>query len=179
MRLARRHVRRLWDGTATGADEAAYRACHAAVFRPILNKLGFDCLELVISGGAPLPPETTALWHMYGVNVLEIYGQTEEAGGIITGQRGQFPRPGNVGTAPDGWMCVLPMTARFWCVAPTCSNAIGAMMMQRAPSNMRTAGCGPATSAHGRTVRLRLDRSRARFHRDVRRQDDIAFVHRE
>lgn len=103
MRFARRHVRKLWDGTATGADEAAYRACHAAVFRPILNKLGFDCLELVISGGAPLPPETTALWHMYGVNVLEIYGQTEEAGGIITGQRGQFPRPGNVGTAPDGW----------------------------------------------------------------------------
>jgi long-chain acyl-CoA synthetase len=103
MRLARRHVRRLWDGTATGADEAAYRACHAAVFRPILNKLGFDGLEFVICGGAPLPPETMALWHMYGVNVLEIYGQTEEAGGIITGQRGQFPRPGNVGTAPDGW----------------------------------------------------------------------------
>jgi long-chain acyl-CoA synthetase len=102
-RLARRHVRRLWDGTTTAADEAAYRACHAAVFRPILNKLGFDCLELVICGGAPLPPETTALWHMYGVNVLEIYGQTEEAGGIIAGQRGQFPRPGNVGTAPDGW----------------------------------------------------------------------------
>ena len=102
-RLARRHVRRLWDGTATAAEEAAYRACHAAVFRPILNKLGFDCLELVICGGAPLPPETAALWHMYGVNVLEIYGQTEEAGGIIAGQRGQFPRPGNVGTAPEGW----------------------------------------------------------------------------
>jgi long-chain acyl-CoA synthetase len=103
MRLARRHVRKRWDGTMVGADEAAYRACHAAVFRPILNKLGFDCLELVISGGAPLPPETMALWHMYGVNVLEIYGQTEEAGGIISGQRGQFPRPGNVGTAPEGW----------------------------------------------------------------------------
>jgi long-chain acyl-CoA synthetase len=103
MRLARRHVRKCWDGTVTGTDEAAYRACHTAVFRPILNKLGFDCLELVICGGAPLPPETMALWHMYGVNVLEIYGQTEEAGGIIAGQRGQFPRPGNVGTAPDGW----------------------------------------------------------------------------
>jgi len=103
MRLARRHVRRLWDGAATGTDEAAYRACHAAVFRPILNKLGFDGLEFVICGGAPLPPETMALWQMYGVNVLEVYGQTEEAGGIIAGQRGQFPRPGNVGAAPDGW----------------------------------------------------------------------------
>ena len=80
-----------------------YRAWHAAVFRPILNKLGFDQLELVVSGGAPLPTETMALWHMYGVNVVEMYGQTEGAGGIIAGQRGPFPRPGTVGTVPDGW----------------------------------------------------------------------------
>jgi long-chain acyl-CoA synthetase len=103
MRLARRHVRKRWDGSAGAADAAAYRACHAAVFRPILNKLGFDRLELVISGGAPLPPDTMALWHMYGVNVLEMYGQTEEAGGIVSGQRGRFPRPGDVGTPPPGW----------------------------------------------------------------------------
>ena len=69
----------------------------------LAKKIGFDGLEFVICGGAPLPPETMALWQMYGVNVLEVYGQTEEAGGIIAGQRGQFPRPGNVGAAPDGW----------------------------------------------------------------------------
>ena len=74
----------------------------ALVFRPILNKLGFDKLELVVSGGAALPLETTALWHIYGVNVVEMYGQTEEAGGIITGQRGPFPRPGDVGPPVDG-----------------------------------------------------------------------------
>ena len=39
---------------------------------------------------------------MYGVNVVEMYGQTEEAGGIISGQRGPFPRPGNVGTPVEG-----------------------------------------------------------------------------
>jgi long-chain acyl-CoA synthetase len=32
-----------------------------------------------------------------------MYGQTETAGGIIAGQRGPFPEPGNVGTAPAGW----------------------------------------------------------------------------
>ena len=78
------------------------RVLRAFVFRPILNKLGFDQLELVVSGGAPLPAETMALWHMYGVNVVEMYGQTEEAGGIIAGQRGPFPRPGSVGTPVDG-----------------------------------------------------------------------------
>ena len=34
-------------------------------------------------GPIPLPAETMALWHMYGVNVCEMYGQTEFAGGII------------------------------------------------------------------------------------------------
>lgn len=102
MRFAREHAKRRWSGTATPVQEMLYRSLHAAVFRPILNKLGFDQLELVISGGAPLPAETMALWHMYGVNLVEIYGQTEEAGGIISGQRGPFPRPGNVGAIVKG-----------------------------------------------------------------------------
>jgi len=102
MRVARDHVRRRWDGSRTTAREALYRVLHALIFRPILNKLGLDKLELVVSGGAGLPAETAALWHMYGVNVVEMYGQTEEAGGIIAGQRGPFPRPGNVGTPVEG-----------------------------------------------------------------------------
>jgi len=103
MRFARAHARRRWSGSVTAAQEAIYRAFHTAIFRPILNKLGFDQLELVVSGGAPLPAETMALWHMYGVNVVEMYGQTEGAGGIVAGQRGPFPAPGTVGTVPEGW----------------------------------------------------------------------------
>jgi long-chain acyl-CoA synthetase len=103
MRIARRHARRRWVGSVTLADRILYFLCHRAVFKPILNKLGFDQLEVVIAGGAPLPAETMALWHMYGVNVVEMYGQTETAGGIISGQRGPFPRPGDVGIAPFGW----------------------------------------------------------------------------
>jgi long-chain acyl-CoA synthetase len=103
MRFARGHARRRWDGTTDLAQDWLYGLIRAIVFRPILNKLGFDRLELVVSGGASLPADTMALWQMYGVNVVEMYGQTEEAGGIVTGQRGPFARPGNVGTAPDGW----------------------------------------------------------------------------
>jgi long-chain acyl-CoA synthetase len=107
MRFARGHARRRWAGERRFAEDALYRACRAGVFLPILNKLGFDRLELVVCAGAPLPPETMALWQMLGLNVVEMYGQTETAGGIICGQRGPFPRPGDVGTAPAGWQVRL------------------------------------------------------------------------
>jgi long-chain acyl-CoA synthetase len=105
--FARKHARARWDARPGFLREALYRACRAGVFVPILNKLGFDRLELVICAGAPLPPDTMALWHMLGVNVTEMYGQTETAGGIISGQRGPFPRPGDVGTVPAGWQVRL------------------------------------------------------------------------
>ena len=161
MRFARRHARRRWDGTASGLHEAAYRALQALVFRPILNKLGFDRLELVISGGASLPAETAALWQIYGVNVVEMYGQTEEAGGIIAGQRGPFARPGNVGTAVDGWRSRSPTTAKCWCAARICSTATGKTMTRRARSSAPTAGCAPAMSANGVTALCALSIARA------------------
>jgi long-chain acyl-CoA synthetase len=102
MRFARAHAARRWNGRSTAVQSAVYTLARALIFRPILNKFGFDALELVVSGGAALPAETMALWHIYGVNVVEMYGQTEEAGGIISGQRGSFPRPGNVGTPVAG-----------------------------------------------------------------------------
>jgi long-chain acyl-CoA synthetase len=107
MRVGRAFARRRWDGTSNPAARTVYGLMHAAAFRPILNKLGFDALELVICGGAPVPPETIALWQIWGVNVCEIYGQTETAGAIISGQQGPFPRPGDVGTAPSGWQIKL------------------------------------------------------------------------
>ena len=100
MRIARAQARARWESGSS--DSATYKAARAFVFLPLLEKLGLDRLELIISGGAPLPAETMALWQMWGVNVCEIYGQTEEAGAIIAGQRGPFPRPGSVGTVASG-----------------------------------------------------------------------------
>ena len=107
MHIARAYARRRWNGAGGLVERALYRACRASVFLPILNKLGFDQLELVVCAGAPLPTQTMALWQMLGINVVEMYGQTETAGGIICGQRGPFPRPGDVGTVPAGWQVKL------------------------------------------------------------------------
>lgn len=100
LRYGRGYAKRRWDGTATGPATLAYRLLHAVAFRPMLNKLGFDQLQFVVCGGAPLPQETAALWQIYGVNVVEVYGQTETSGAMICGQRGPFPRPGDVGIPP-------------------------------------------------------------------------------
>lgn len=102
MRVGRRQARTRWEQGPQASQALSYRLARAAVFGPVLSKLGFDRLRLVVSGGAPLPPETMALWQVWGVNVVEMYGQTETAGAIIAGQTGPFPRPGDVGTPPPG-----------------------------------------------------------------------------
>ncbi|GIX13449.1 MAG: fatty-acid--CoA ligase [Paracoccaceae bacterium] len=100
MRIARRALDRRWQGRDPGP---AWRLARAAVFDPALTRLGLDRLQLAVSGGAPMPADTARFWQMLGVNLVEMYGQTETAGGIIAGQRGPFPRPGTVGTVPEGW----------------------------------------------------------------------------
>src|SRR5882724_6670190 len=74
----------------------------ALVFRWLLEKVGFARVRLVISSGAPLSPAVATLWQVWGVNLCEAYGQTETGGAVVSGQRGPYPRPGDVGTpAPN------------------------------------------------------------------------------
>jgi long-chain acyl-CoA synthetase len=107
MRIGRASARRRWEHTAgpetAGASTAVMQAlARALAFGPLLRKLGLDRIELMLSGGAPLAPETMALWQIWGVNLVEVYGQTETGGAFISGQPAPFPRPGNVGTIVRG-----------------------------------------------------------------------------
>ena len=179
LRFARGHARRRWDGEAGLAREALYRACRAGVFVPILNKLGFDRLELVICAGAPLPPETMALWQMLGVNVVEMYGQTETAGGIISGQRGPFPAPRQRRHGGHGLGGQARRRRRSAGEEPRSVR----LLLEQSGRNPRHQGRG-RLAAHRRHRRMERERaparrSRARLHRDLRRQDDLAVVHRE
>ena len=96
-------MKNVWEGKRNLLISLLYFICYQLSFRPILNKIGFDKLKIVLSGGAPLPTQVMALWQIYGVNLLELYGQTETGGAIISGQGQHFPRPGNVGVPPVGW----------------------------------------------------------------------------
>ena len=103
MAAGRRALELRWDGEGISAPWRFSSAlARATVFRWLLEKVGFAKAELVISSGAPLPPPVAMLWQTWGVNLCEAYGQTETGGALVTGQRGPYPRPGDVGTgAPN------------------------------------------------------------------------------
>jgi len=103
MAAGRRALELRWSGEGIGAPwRLSSRLARATVFRWLLEKVGLARAELVISSGAPLPPPVAMLWQTWGVNLCEAYGQTETGGALVTGQRGPYPRPGDVGTgAPN------------------------------------------------------------------------------
>lgn len=100
--LGRRAALARRRGGASPAARVGAALARALVFRWLLEKVGFARVRLVLSSGAPLPPAVATLWQAWGVNLCEAYGQTETGGALVSGQRGQCPRPGDVGTpAPN------------------------------------------------------------------------------
>ena len=101
MTVGRRALDRRWTRGSSGASLGAAFA-RMILFRWLLEKVGFARAELVISSGAPLPAAVAALWQAWGVNLCEAYGQTETGGALVSGQRGPYPPPGDVGAvAPN------------------------------------------------------------------------------
>ena len=144
---------RALGGARRRARRVPTRSLAPLAFRPLLNKLGLDALQLVISGGAPLPPETMALWQIWGVNVCEIYGQTEEAGAHHHRPARSVPAPRRRRHA----RARLGAEARRVGRDPHSRRARvrgipRATRRPRARSAATMAGCAPATSANGRTA---------------------------
>ena len=100
MRISRAWLAQRWAGSVSVPVGAARAVAQALVLRWLLDKIGYARARLVISSGAPLPPAVAALWQAWGVNLLELYGQTET--GVVTAQRDRYPRPGDVGVAAPG-----------------------------------------------------------------------------
>jgi len=98
--IARRALQRRQDGHAPRRGSRLLEPlARGLIFRWLLEKVGFARVALVISSGAPLPPPVATLWQAWGVNLCEAYGQTETGGALISGQRGPYPTPGDVGVA--------------------------------------------------------------------------------
>ena len=53
---------------------------YAAMFRALRDRLGFSKVRSAMTGGAALGPDVFRFFHALGVNLKQIYGQTEVAG---------------------------------------------------------------------------------------------------
>ena len=95
--VGRQHLYNVWDKRAELLTKVVYLLCYYTVFRPILNKMGFAKLKMVISTGSHLPGKLMTLWQIYGLNLSESYGLAETGAGIVAAQESVFPRPGDVG----------------------------------------------------------------------------------
>ena len=57
-----------------------YWLAYAAMFRALRDRLGFSKVRTAMTGGAALGPDVFRFFHALGVNLKQIYGQTEVAG---------------------------------------------------------------------------------------------------
>lgn len=71
------------------------------VRKQVLTQLGLDQVRYALSGGAPLPPDLHQWYLDLGLELLEIYGMTENLG-VSHGSRSGQGRVGYVGQARDG-----------------------------------------------------------------------------
>ena len=57
-----------------------YWVAYAAMFRALRDRLGFSKVRSAMTGGAALGPDVFRFFHALGINLKQIYGQTEVAG---------------------------------------------------------------------------------------------------
>jgi long-chain acyl-CoA synthetase len=57
-----------------------YGLAYTALFRALRDRLGFSNVKSAITGGAALGPDVFRFFHALGVNLKQIYGQTEISG---------------------------------------------------------------------------------------------------
>ncbi|MCA1927815.1 MAG: AMP-binding protein [Calditerrivibrio sp.] len=64
----------------TIGQKISYWIAYILLFRKLKERLGFTYLRSAMTGGAALGPDTFRFFHALGINLKQIYGQTEIAG---------------------------------------------------------------------------------------------------
>jgi long-chain acyl-CoA synthetase len=71
------------------------------VYRPVRDQLGLRRTKWVLTGGAPLGPDTFRFFRSIGVNLKQVYGSTETTG-LVSLQPDQEANPTTAGRAVPG-----------------------------------------------------------------------------
>ena len=81
--------------------EALYQLAYSTVFRKLKERLGFDRMRLAITTAAPISSDVIHFFQSIGVNLIEVYGQTEVTGPTSVSEPGRL-KFGTVGAPLTG-----------------------------------------------------------------------------
>jgi long-chain acyl-CoA synthetase len=105
---------------AAGPWRALRRVASLLAFRSMLDKLGLSRIRHAYSGGAPLGPEIFAFFRAIGLNLKQVYGQTEAAGICVVHPDGEVraetvgrPTPGTRVRISEGGEILVASPAVF------------------------------------------------------------------
>ena len=102
MEVAKRVGPQILDGKpVSGSDKLMYRLGEVLVFGPLKNTLGFTNVRVGYTAGEAIGPEIFDFYRALGINLKQLYGQTE-ASVFITQQPDNEVRPDTVGVASPG-----------------------------------------------------------------------------
>ena len=100
--LGRRMVEKtLREGREPAGWRLLYRLGYPILYRPLLDKLGLLRVRLAISGSAPISPDILKFYRALGLEISEVYGQTEGAG-VTHIHHGRDVKVGSVGKPLPG-----------------------------------------------------------------------------
>lgn len=103
MGVARAVSARRWQGRVVPWYLAAASALtRKVVFVPLLAKVGMDRIQVTWTASGSMTPDVAALWHMWGLDLRELFGTTETCGSVLAQWDRSFPEPGTIGKClPD------------------------------------------------------------------------------
>ncbi|MDA8586794.1 AMP-binding protein [Rhodobacteraceae bacterium] len=102
MRLARRVGPKILDGeSVSGMDRLKYKLGNFFVYGPLRNRAGLSNVRVAYTAGEAIGPELFAFWRSLGINLKQLYGQTE-ASVFITQQPDNEVRADTVGVPSPG-----------------------------------------------------------------------------
>jgi long-chain acyl-CoA synthetase len=102
MALARRVGPRLLDGQPVGLwDRLLYRIGEILIYGPVRDRAGMSRVRVAYTAGEAIGPEIFDFWRSLGINLKQLYGQTE-ASVFITQQPDGEVRSDTVGVPSPG-----------------------------------------------------------------------------
>ena len=102
MGLARRVGTRILDGHAVSfVDKCLYGLGHLLIYAPLKNTLGLSRIRLAYTAGEAIGPEIFDFYRSLGINIKQLFGQTE-ASVLITVQPNGEVWPDTVGVPAPG-----------------------------------------------------------------------------